>query len=335
MFKRVERRRKRKEEEEELGLDEDMKAVMGLQDTDSSESHSGSDSDSSSSENEAATNGSETKKRKRSHSVEVKSDEDGSDGAGSMVGDGDEESYSSDREEGQPHVSIASALRDPIHVVVRDSEVRGCAVCPGKSLKNAVMIKVHEGSKAHQRRFKRVQELALAVDPDDDIQILLLKIEQEGKPKPTPSTPESRRAEKRKAKQAAVKAKREKLKELKAKAIALHKAKQLASKQEGENTSAAHDDDQSNSPKAEDPKHQGNDDGEQRAQKRRKITLDGTRPAKLKHSQPRYFDESKPGKQKGGSRGNHKPSQSDNSRKTKAKREKDGRRAESALQIFD
>lgn len=151
MFKRIERRQKRKEEEEELGINEEMKDIMGLQDTDSSESESDSDSDSDASgQAEGSDVGEARLKRKRGVADgDEGSDEEG-DGEGSDVDEdasGGSGSDEEDEDEDAPVISIASALREPIYDLTSDSDTRACAVCPGKNLKIAEMVRVHEGSK--------------------------------------------------------------------------------------------------------------------------------------------------------------------------------------------
>jgi hypothetical protein len=128
MFKRVEKRRRKQEEEEELGLDDDIKDVLGINDTDSDES----DSDSDGSESEA----------------EGKEGE--ADGDEEKVEDEDEDEDSSDDgdEAEEPSISVAEALRDPVYVVSLQPDVKACIVCPGKLIKSADILTLHQASKA-------------------------------------------------------------------------------------------------------------------------------------------------------------------------------------------
>jgi len=148
MFKRVDRRRKRKEIEERLGLDDDERGVFGLHDTDSSESESdASESASASSSSATSSNGCRTqprKKRKRGTSS-PSNDESGEDEDGESATDEDEEGSS---EHGIAlRLTIASALKEPIHLIRPDPEAWVCTFCPGKILKHAAMVKVHEASR--------------------------------------------------------------------------------------------------------------------------------------------------------------------------------------------
>ncbi|KAI0280833.1 hypothetical protein BGY98DRAFT_295205 [Russula aff. rugulosa BPL654] len=214
MFKRVDRRRKRKEKEERLGLDEDQLGVFGLHHTDSSESESdSSDSASTSSSDGLALQS--RKKRKREVSP-PSYDEDDEDEDGEPATDEEEDEGDSDHGS-HPLLTIASALKEPIRPD-SDSETWVCAFCPGKTLKHAAMVKVHEASRIHRQRFKRMQELAMKFRPDEDIRTVLAKSSTDTQPKGGSETL-SLRAQKRMAKQAKLKEKRKKIKEKKAIAI--------------------------------------------------------------------------------------------------------------------
>lgn len=144
MFKRVDRRRKRKEKEERLGLDEDQLGVFGLHHTDSSESESdSSDSASTSSSDGLATQS--RKKRKREASSPSYDENEDSDEDGEPATDDEEDEGNSDHGS-HPPLTIASALKEPIRPD-SDSEAWVCAFCPGKTLKHAAMVKVHEASR--------------------------------------------------------------------------------------------------------------------------------------------------------------------------------------------
>ena len=142
MFKRVDRRRKRKEKEERLGLDEDQLGVFGLHHTDSSES----DSDSSDSASTSSSDGLATQSRKK-RKLEASPppyNEDSEDDGESATDDEEDEGNSDYGS--HPPLTIASALKEPIRPH-SDSEVWICAFCPGKTLKHAAMVKVHEASR--------------------------------------------------------------------------------------------------------------------------------------------------------------------------------------------
>jgi len=124
-------------------------------------------------------------------------------------------------------VTIASALKEPIRLILTEPETWVCTFCPGKTLKHVAMVKVHEGSRIHRGRFKRIQELAMDFSPDEDIRNVLAKSVTEAQPKADGPTL-SRRAEARKAKQTKLKEKRKKIKERKAIALAAAKAKKAA-----------------------------------------------------------------------------------------------------------
>jgi hypothetical protein len=143
MFKRVDRRRKRKEKEERLGLDEDQLGVFGLHHTDSSESESDSSDSASTSSSDGLTTQSR-KKRKREVSP-PSYDEDEEDEDGEPATDDEEDEGDSDHGS-HPLLTIASALKEPIRPD-SDSETWVCVFCPGKTLKHAAMVKVHEASR--------------------------------------------------------------------------------------------------------------------------------------------------------------------------------------------
>ncbi|KAH9003029.1 hypothetical protein EDB86DRAFT_3100232 [Lactarius hatsudake] len=219
MFKRVDRRRKRKEEEDELGLDEDEREVLGLNNTDSSESDSDSDSSTSSSAQARSGHNTHSKnKRKRRTSLgshdESDDDEDSQPTSGDEVVDG--EDIVADH-----LLSIASALKEPIQLIRTHPEAWVCVFCPNKILKHGAMVKVHEASQIHRRRFKRMQELSMDFSPDESIR-KLLRSASESRPKVDEGTL-SRRAEQRKAKQAKLKERRQRIKEKKA-AVKVKKA---------------------------------------------------------------------------------------------------------------
>jgi hypothetical protein len=153
MFKRVDRRRKRKENEERLGLDEDQWEVFGLHHTDSSES----ESDSSDSASTSSSDGHSTqsrKKRKRGASP-PSYDESGEDEGGGPTTDDEEDEEGSSDHGTHPPLTIASALKEPIRLIHPNSEVWVCAFCPGKALKHAAMIKVHETSRVRRLQSQR------------------------------------------------------------------------------------------------------------------------------------------------------------------------------------
>ena len=185
MFKRIDRRRERKEMEERLGLYEDELGVFGLHHTDSSES----ESDSSDSASTSSSDGIVTQSRKkRKREVSSSSNEDQDDEPAT-----DEEEDEGNSDHGShPPLTIASALKEPIRPH-SDSEAWVCAFCPGKTLKHAAMVKVHEASRVridcnhsvdictqepsqiHRQRFKRMQELAMKFSPDEGIETVLAK----------------------------------------------------------------------------------------------------------------------------------------------------------------
>ena len=135
MFKRVEKRIRKKEKEEELGLDGDMKEMLGMHDTDSDESESSSDEDQDVAENDE---GSEVEED------EEEGDEGGEEDASEDEDeDEDEDEGASASEEDEAPLTLSEALKDPLYLIEEEPEVKGCIVCPGKLLKNPVMIDVH------------------------------------------------------------------------------------------------------------------------------------------------------------------------------------------------
>lgn len=183
MFKRIEKRIRKKEKEEELGLDEDTKEMLGMNDTDSDESSSSEDSSD------------EEGKEIRDDMDENASDEDDvsemEEGVEEHTSESDPDSDDVDEE---PPMSLSEALQNPIYLVCELPEVKACVVCPGKLLKNPVMIDIHLKSnvsalslrvsceyqpkassraQAHSRRFSRLRETAMDVDADSDVRDLV------------------------------------------------------------------------------------------------------------------------------------------------------------------
>lgn len=151
MFKRVDRRRKRKEIEERLGLDEDERGVFGLHDTDSSESESESESASSSATSSDGHRTQPKKKRRRSASP-LSNDYDSDEIENEEPAADDEEDESGSGEYTSAlRLSIASALKEPVRLIRTDPEAWVCTFCPGKILKHAAMVKVHEASRVRIR----------------------------------------------------------------------------------------------------------------------------------------------------------------------------------------
>ena len=155
MFKRVDRRRKRKEIEERLDLDDDERGVFGLHDTDSSESESESNASDSASSSATSSDGHSTqptKKRKRGASPPSNDDESDENENEEPAAD-DEEDESGSGEYGSAlRLTIASALKEPVRLIRTDPEAWVCTFCPGKVLKHATMVKVHEASRVRTIR---------------------------------------------------------------------------------------------------------------------------------------------------------------------------------------
>ncbi|CAL1716459.1 unnamed protein product [Somion occarium] len=227
MFKRVEKRRRKQAKEEDLGLTGEMKEVLGMHDTDSEESDSSAEGSSSESESE----GEDIVSQPMPQNAASESDEMDEEGTGSA--EEDEESEEEDESSHEsPPISVTEAMKDPVYIISLDPDVRACAVCQGKLLKNSTMAEVHKASKAHYRRFSRFVEFAGTADPDTDLSEFWQMLNAANKPKErTKESSLSKRAAKRKAKLASIKAKREKAKEMKAKGLkfkAEKKAKKLA-----------------------------------------------------------------------------------------------------------
>ena len=147
MFKRVDRRRKRKEIEERLGLDDDARVVFGLHDTDSSESES--DASEAASSSSTSSDGYRTQlKNKRKRGASAPSDNEGDENESGESATVDEEDESESGENGSAlHLTIASALKEPVRFIRTDPEAWVCTFCPGKILKHEAMVKVHEASR--------------------------------------------------------------------------------------------------------------------------------------------------------------------------------------------
>lgn len=151
MFKRVDRRRKRKEIEESLGLDDDERGVFGLHDTDSSESESDASESASTSSSATSSDGRRIKlKNKRKRGASSPSNDESSENEDDELEPvtDDEEDEDGNSEHGTtPLLTIASALQEPVRLICPDPEAWVCAFCPGKILKHAAMVKVHEASR--------------------------------------------------------------------------------------------------------------------------------------------------------------------------------------------
>jgi hypothetical protein len=149
MFKRVDRRRKRKEIEESLGLDDDERGVFGLHDTDSSESESDASEAASTSSSTTSSDAHRIRLKNKGKfgAFSPSNDESGEDEDGEPVTDGEEDEEGSGEHRAIPHLTIASALNEPVRLIHPDPEAWVCAFCPGKVLKHAAMVKVHEASR--------------------------------------------------------------------------------------------------------------------------------------------------------------------------------------------
>lgn len=205
MFKRIEKRIRKKEKEEELGLDADTKETLGIHDTDSDESAS-----SSSSEEERDDEGASG----------AEEDEEAESGDMDEAEDEEEEEAESSSGDDEPHMSVSEALQDPLYVIEDEHNTQGCIVCPGKLLKNPVMIDVHLKSgvcihfnlllhvpvrnqpklQAHKRRFDRFKDAAMSVDAKTDARDVLralLVVQGRSAQADAPEDQMSKRAEKR------------------------------------------------------------------------------------------------------------------------------------------
>ncbi len=117
--------------------------VFGPHHTDSSESESdSSDSASTSSSNGLAT---QSRKKRKREAFPPSYDED-SEGEDSEPAMDEEEDEGTSDHESHPPLTISSALKEPIRPD-SDSEAWVCTFCPGKTLKHATMVKVHEASR--------------------------------------------------------------------------------------------------------------------------------------------------------------------------------------------
>ncbi|TDL25671.1 hypothetical protein BD410DRAFT_895903 [Rickenella mellea] len=217
MFKRVTKKLKKRDEEEELGLDEEAKEILGMHDTDSDESESDSDSD-----NESADG---AKGELDEEEDDHPSDED--------VEDEDDGSQSSD--DGEPPLSTADAIKDPVYTISLENDIRGCIVCPGKLLKNSKVVELHTISAAHKRRFKKFLDLTSELhDLPEDPREVVAKISDQPTTKPNEDEAElSKRAAKRKLKMEVLKKKRASQKAMKAKAKKKREAQTSAKSADG------------------------------------------------------------------------------------------------------
>ncbi|KAI1793181.1 hypothetical protein LXA43DRAFT_1060185 [Ganoderma leucocontextum] len=104
----------------------------------------------------------------------------------------------------------ALAPINPLRNVFLEPEVKACAVCPGKFLKNPVMIDVHMKLGTHKRRLQSLGERH--VDPETDVRDLVRAPRLASQPEKPVEGQLLKRAEKKKAKLAAIKAKHQKRK---------------------------------------------------------------------------------------------------------------------------
>ncbi|KAH9994778.1 hypothetical protein BJV77DRAFT_993057, partial [Russula vinacea] len=231
MFKRVDRRRKRKENEERLGFDEEVFGLYQLTLPNPNPNHPTLPPHPPPQTAQYTIR----KKRKRGSSP-PSYDKSGEDEDGEPAIDDEEDEEGSIDRGTHPSLTIASALKEPIRLILPDSEVWVCVFCPGKTLKHEAMVKVHEASRIHRGRFKRMQELAMEFSPEEDIENVLAKSTTEAQPKADGAIL-SRRAEKRKTKQAKLKERRKRFKEKKAAAMAMANARRLLGKRDVHRTS--------------------------------------------------------------------------------------------------
>ena len=133
MFKRVEKKLAKKKKEDELGLSEEIKAAVGLVDDDSSSDESEASS--------STSNPQIPSKRKRLLDDEPDSVSSDGDSEGQSSGTADNpEDY---EDEPGVQMSVEEALHDPLYIISIQPDIRGCAVCPRKLLKNNTMASVH------------------------------------------------------------------------------------------------------------------------------------------------------------------------------------------------
>ncbi|KAJ7649998.1 hypothetical protein FB45DRAFT_6832 [Roridomyces roridus] len=259
MFKRVEKRRRKHEEEEELGLDGEMKDVLGLNDTDSDESESESDN---------------------SDDEGPEDDEGGDLEEADLEEDEEEEEESSDEEDAEePPISVSEALKDPIYIVSLQPDVKACIVCPGKLLKNLEGLKLHRGSKAHQRRVRQFTAFASKAEGSANVwDVLKLRAAEADAP---PETGLSKREEKREKRKAKMTAKRDKKRDAKlrlkdkskSKAVETNDSEPLPKKRKIETEGAA--DESPASPKRRRPETKATADTDaDSAKKQRKVHFD-------------------------------------------------------------
>ncbi|KAI0077042.1 hypothetical protein K474DRAFT_1156125 [Panus rudis PR-1116 ss-1] len=159
MFKRVAKRIRRQQKDEEIGLTGELKEELGLAMTDSDESDSSSDEDGSSDEEEGSAGEEEGSVDEEEDSEDEEQDGEGqqededvemvdAENVGSEISDGDEDSEG--EEHSVPAMSVTEVLTDPVYVVSLDPiEIKACAICPGKLLKNPKMVEVHKSSKTY------------------------------------------------------------------------------------------------------------------------------------------------------------------------------------------
>lgn len=178
MFKRIQKLSARRAADEELGLDEELRAELGLgmggMDDDSSGSEM-SEGDESDNEDESDEEDEEEEESDREDDDGEDGKEDGEgatkagskrkrlegehgeDAEGSELEDGDEDEGSDSEDEDEeedddkPPMSVQAALYAPVYTqrgapVKNGFEARTCILCPLKELKNEKAVEVHLGS---------------------------------------------------------------------------------------------------------------------------------------------------------------------------------------------
>lgn len=156
MFKRLTKFNRQRERDAARGIDIGQDAPPEtLMDEDESDSGSDSEgsSDGSDEEEEGDISGEEADEDEEEGDEDSASD-DGSDA------DSDSDASDASGDDEQPPLSISQSLQSPFYISPDSPAKAGvpwtsCLVCPLAQLKTAKAVEVHEGAKAHRRRFER------------------------------------------------------------------------------------------------------------------------------------------------------------------------------------
>lgn len=184
MFKRLTKFNQQRERDAARGIDvsQDAPPEVMMDEESGSDSENESESEESDSGSEDGEEGGENPRArslKRKASEEEESGSDGEDNASEAESDAESET-SSILDDSIPPISISQSLQSPFYISATSPLKAGepwttCLVCPLAQLKSSTALQVHEGSKAHKRRYQRyikyVDERLTDVEKENDFEV--------------------------------------------------------------------------------------------------------------------------------------------------------------------